>query len=159
MRPRILPTDTELIKMKQSGLTHAQIADKISQDTGHKIARSSVSVALARAGAAKPNKRYKEELPWVVRSTHHTEYPVRMLRSFGRRKSGEEQDPNEVKRLEAWLSKLEDSELVVAYCPDAPDGQPGFVYVTAEAKDHNKNIPIRIEPVRPEQVGYSSTAA
>ena len=43
--PRILPPTAELQKMVDKGMTHAEIAKKLTEKTGHKIARSTVTVS------------------------------------------------------------------------------------------------------------------
>lgn len=158
-RPRKLPSDRELLYLKESGMTHAEIAEHIALKTGEPVARSTVSVALSRAGFTNLGRRYKEEVPWVVKSRHHSEYPVRMLRALGRRRSGTDQNEDEAKRLDGWLDRLESQDLIVAYCYDAPDNSPGFVYITAAAKDHDLDIPHRQKIVKPEEVGYTSSTA
>lgn len=154
-RPRILPADTELIAMRDQGLTHQQIADEVFRRTGHKVSRSTVSVALMRAGEAEPQARYRDTIPWTVRKQHDLEYPLRMLRFLGRRRNGKPMTSDEETRLDSWLAKLAADRTVVVYCPDAPEGEAGFHYVDEAARDHkDAGLPIRKEPVTPGQIGY-----
>jgi hypothetical protein len=111
--------------MVDAGLTHQQIADRINEETGQRVSRSTVSVALSRAGLAKDAMRYKSELPWKVKAEHLTQYPARMLRLLGRRNKGIELTDEEAERLEAWLEGLNEKGLVTAYAPDVD----GFIYV------------------------------
>ena len=137
--PRILPPTTELQKMVDKGMTHAQIAQELTETTGHKIARSTVSAALSRAGNSDQGTRYADEIPWRVQVEHLTQYPVRMLRLLGRRNQKIELRPDEAQRLDSWLSNLSQKHLVVAYSPEA-----GFLYVEAdEVHDGEGGIPIR----------------
>lgn len=126
--------------MVEAGLTHQQIAARIEQDTGVRVSRSTVSVALSRAGLSKDAMRYKSELPWKVRGEHLTQYPARMLRLLGRRRADITLSDDEAERLDAWLEALEEKDLVVGYMPEGE----GFIYVDAdEVDDHAGGVPIR----------------
>lgn len=138
--PRILPSTAELKKLVDAGLTHAQIAEHVSEQTGERISRSAISSALSRAGLTRETHRYREEVPWRVSTEHLTQYPARMLRLLGRSRAGQELAADERARLDAWLAGLEDRGAVVAYCPDGP----GFIYVEAdEVGDGAGGVPIR----------------
>lgn len=156
MGARVLPAESELVRMRDElGMTHQQIADEVFRRTGHRVARSTVSVALHRAGEQLEHKnRYKEEVPWQVPSRHTTEYPVRMLRALGRRNAGLELREEDESRLDAWLSEMAMRRLIVAYCPDPPHGREAFYYIPASAKDHDGDAPIRREPVTATQIGF-----
>jgi len=137
--PRLLPSDSELRHLVEQGLTHQQIANWVLENLGQRVSRSSVSVALSRAGLSKEAMRYKEELPWKVKADHLTEYPARMLRLLGRRRADIELTAEEDGRLDAWMEALEERDLVVAYSPEA-----GFLYVDNDEKgDGSNGIPIR----------------
>jgi hypothetical protein len=147
--PRLLPPANELLRMVEAGMTHQQIADRIQHTTGVPVSRSTVSAALSRAGLASVGHRYKRELPWKVKAEHLTQYPARMLRLLGRRRSGVELTEEEYERLEAWMVALEDKNLVVGY---APEGN-GFIYVVADEKnDGEGDIPIRKRVITPEEI-------
>lgn len=134
--------------MVEKGMTHAQIASKLSRETGHKIARSTVSAALSRAGASDTGTRYADEIPWRVRGEHLTQYPVRMLRLLGRRNKKIDLRDDEAQRLDNWLANLRDKNLVVAYSPEV-----GFMYVEAdEVHDGSDGIPIRRRTITPEEL-------
>lgn len=138
--PRLLPPTSELAKLVEDGLTHAQIAERVERTTGVRVSRTAISVALHRAGLSKDAMRYKTELPWKVRGEHLTQYPARMLRLLGRRRVGMELTAEESERLDAWLEGLVEKDLVVAYAPD----YEGFLYVYAdEREDRPDGVPIR----------------
>jgi putative intracellular protease/amidase len=138
--PRLLPPTSELAKLVEAGLTHQQIADRIRATTGVVVARSTVSVALSKAGLARDGMRYRDELPWRVKGEHLTQYPARMLRLLGRRRADGQLTEDEADRLDAWLEGLAEKGLVVAYAPDAD----GFLYVEADETHDGKNgVPIR----------------
>lgn len=144
-RPRVLPPTNDLIRMFESGMTHQQIADQVFADTGTPVSRSTVSAALHRAGKTRGNPRYKTEIPWKVRSEHLTEYPVRMLRLLGRRRSGKPIPPGDETRLDNWLELLDRENAVVAYDPNNP--VQGFHYVDRRDGDGANGVPIRVRPI------------
>lgn len=142
---RLLPDTATLRRwVEVEGLTHQQIADRVTMQTGEKIARSTVSAALHRAGISKPKLRYSEEIPWRVSLNHVKEYPVRMLRLLGRRRAGLELTEVENERLDSWLKRLDDDNAVVAYDPDSTYG---FYYIPKAKGDGLNGIPIRRQTV------------
>ena len=150
MPPRKLPPNEELIKMSRSGMTHKQIAEKVSQETGENISRAAVTLALSRAGEPAKNPRYSDEIPWVVSQEHVNEWPVRMLRLLGRRRAGHTLNDREVGQLERWMSWMHKNNAVVGYCPTC---SPGFYYILAdESGDEPDGIPIRPRPLSSEEV-------
>jgi len=148
-RPSHLPPIADLLGMVRSGMSHAQIAAKISEDTGYKVARSTVSAALHRAGKAETKPRYREAVPWRVRDIHNDHYAVRMLRAYGRRQADSKLPEAEEARLEAWLRKLQSNRWVVAYCPEDPGS--GFHYINAQYGD-SEHAPIRTRPLLLENI-------
>lgn len=147
--PRLVPPISELRRLVDQGLTHQQIVDHIEATTGVQVSRSSVSAALSRAGLTTAAQRYKDELPWRVKGEHLTQYPARMLRLLGRRRSGNQLNDDEIERLEAWLEGLADKDLVVAYAPE----YTGFIYVHAdEVGDGADGIPIRKRTITNDEI-------
>lgn len=149
-RPSVLPPVGEMVAMAESGMTHEQIADKISLDTGHPVAKSSVSSALHRAGKAAHNPRYHRELPWTVSKEHLQEYPLKMLRFLGQRRSGKDMRPGDAKALDDWLGKMADMEAVVAYGRHC-----GAVYVDVKYQapaDRRDGIPIRRKEITEQEL-------
>ena len=122
------------------GMTHAQIAEKVSKETGYSVSRSTVSAALHRAGEAARAKRYPEELPWVIREEHQSHYAPRMLRLLGRRRKGIRNSAEMDARLDSWLRQLEEAKAVVVYVPETEDG---FFYV--EGTPDIPGIPVQRE--------------
>jgi hypothetical protein len=147
--PRRLPPASELAKLVEAGFTHQQIADHVHDRYGQHVSRSTVSVALSRAGLAKDAMRYKDELPWKVKSDHLTQYPARMLRLLGRRRSDIDLTDEEAERLEAWLEGMGEKGLVVAYVPDGS----GFIYVYADERaDAPDGLPIRKRNINTDEI-------
>lgn len=136
---RILPSDSQLKRMVDRGMTHQEIADKVSEDTGERVNRSSVSAALSRAGLT-DRVRYDEVIPFQVRAVHNYHYALTMLRVHARLEAGLEVPEDQVDRYESWRAKLEDNNGVVAYVPDTEDG---FHYVRREPEDGDSLTTLR----------------
>ena len=145
-RNRILPPTQEIEKLVDKGLTHKQIAERLTEELGVRIAPSTVSADLLRHGKTKSTvQRYDETVPWRVKPQHTNEYPVRMLRLLGRRLENNPMDDVDARRLASWMAKLVEERLVVGYCPD---GTPGFRYIDAKHRTKNQVAPIRVESLR-----------
>lgn len=123
--------------MVSQGLTHQQIADVVSRETGYRVSRSTVSAALHRANESTTAKKYPNEIPWRVREEHQTHYAARMLRLLGRRRAGIANSAEADKRLDSWLKQLDEAKAVVTYVPDTDDG---FFYV--EGTPEESGVPI-----------------
>ena len=136
---RILPSDSQLKRMVDRGMTHQEIADKVSEDTGERVNRSSVSAALSRAGLT-DRVRYDEVIPFQVRAVHNYHYALTMLRVHARLEAGLEVPEDQVDRYESWKAKLEENNGVVAYVPDTEDG---FHYVRREPEDGDSLTTLR----------------
>lgn len=130
--PRILPPTDQLMRWVEAGYTHEQITDLIYTETGHRVSRSTVSVALHRAGKTTPQDRFDEELPWTVRAPHLARYPARMLRALARRRRDLPLSESEGNKLDRWVAKLSEHNIVVAYDPDS---DAGFFYVPVRGDD------------------------
>lgn len=127
--------------MIDQGMTHQQIADQVTRETGYKVSRSTVSAALHRAGQSSPAKRYPEVMPWTVHEQHQTHYAARMLRLLGRRRRGIQNSAEADARLDSWLDQLAANQAVVTYVPDTVDG---FFYVTGEP--YMEGVPVLADP-------------
>lgn len=112
-------------------MTHKQIAEVVSRETGYPVSRSTVSAALHRAGEAAVAKKYTEELPWTIHEAHQTHYAARMLRLLGRRRAGVQNSAEADARLDSWLAQLAEAEAVVTYVPDTDEG---FFYVAGKPR-------------------------
>lgn len=126
--------------MVDRGLTHQEIADSVSRETGYHVSRSAVSAALHRANQSNRAKKYVDEIPWTVREEHQTHYAARMLRLLGRRRAGTTNSQESDKRLDSWLAGLTEAGAVVVYVPDTPEG---FHYTWG--KPDENGIPIMRE--------------
>ena len=117
--PRYLPSEKILGDMAER-MTHQQIADQVYRDTGYRVSRSSVSVALSRVAMTKPKRRHT--IPWRVKSEHNNRYPIVMLRLLARRQDGEQLTTEQATRLNSWLARCDRDSVIVAYAPSTEEG-------------------------------------
>lgn len=134
-RNRVSPTEKELEELLRQGYTHEEIVEKVYEETGVRLSRSTISVAIGRAGLTTQN-RYTEEIPWKVATKYLRQYQVKMLRLLGRRRAGHSLSNTEDSRLDSWLSKLESENAVVVYDPNR-----GFGYAERSSTDP-EDLPI-----------------
>lgn len=125
------------------GLTHAEAAERLSEETGERVTRQAVSVALHRAGLTDHQPRYDDLLPWRVRMPHARQYPALMLRAFGRRRAGLPLPDDLDRKLNLWLARLQEERVVIDY-----DEEQGFVYVPRLRSDRAEELIRRPRPSR-----------
>lgn len=150
--PRKLPSVDQLQRMVESGMTHQQIAEAITAETGEPVTRGAISAALSRAGKTSDKPRYSETVPWRVKVQHLTEYAPRMLRLLGRRNKGIVLSHKENQRLVSWLEMLDAEGVVVAYDPD--NDEQGFHYIDASFGDGG-DVPIRTQVINTRKSGLA----
>lgn len=111
------PGKTELRRYTEKGLTQAQIAEAWESDTGVRISRSTVAMALQRHGLTtqRPRPRYEDMLPWTVHEDHRMHWDARMLRLEGRRRRGMKMSDAEKRKLDHWKQELAHKNAVVTY--------------------------------------------
>lgn len=129
------PGKTELRRYVEKGLTQQQIADEWEKETGHRLTRSAIGMAIARYDlqSAHPRPRYEEMLPWHVIDEHRMNYDARMLRLEGRRRKGGTLTTKEKRLLTNWREALDQANAVVTY--DAATAEGFFWTVRLEGDD------------------------
>jgi hypothetical protein len=129
-----VPGKTQLKSYLAKGLTQGQIAERWEEDSGTRVSRSAIGMAIERFGlkSAKPRPRYEDLLPWTVRQEHQMAYDARMLRLEGRRREGLEISDHWLRALTAWMRLLREQKAVVTYDPDTADG---FFWTPREETD------------------------
>jgi hypothetical protein len=149
--PGVLPSDDQLLAMVEDQLTFEQILDECERLTGRRVFPSTLTAALSRAALpTTTGHRYLETVPWRVLPEHASHPAVRMLRTLGRRCNGFPTWIQTLARLDRWLVELALEGLVVAYCPDDPDG---FVYVEESLRSGpNPDLPLRARPLSLDEV-------
>lgn len=134
MNTQLVPDKTQMRKYLEKGLTQQQIVEQYEADTGIRVARSAIGLAIARYDlqSAVPRKRYSELIPWPLMQEHRQHRDVKMLRLESRRRQGLDVSEPELRRLENWLEALADADAVVMYHPDT---EQGFWWVPREKRD------------------------
>ena len=125
---RKLPSESILAGWVDAGLSHQDIVDRIREEFGEEVSRSSVSGALSRAGFT-TSRRYTEDIPWSpIAVEHNASYQLTMLRIGARVRAGKQVSVRERERFERWARELREKNLVVHY---QYDSTKGFYYVKA----------------------------
>ena len=144
MNNQKVPDKNTLARWQDEGLTHQQMADRVQLETGERVSRAAISMALKRYGLTDETQpRYPVEVPWTVFERHQRAYPVRMLRLLGRRRAGREMSEEQEARLNAWLRWIKETDSVVGYDPDTDQG---FWYVPREEGDPI-GTPVRVRTI------------
>jgi hypothetical protein len=125
--------------MTRRGMTHQEIADHIYETTGQRVTRGAVSSAVSRAGLSRTARRYEDTVPWRVKIEHSKHYAARMLRLLGRQRLGDTLQDTDQTRLDAWLKRMQDEGVVVAYIPESEEG---FHYVRPPKGWKDEGIPV-----------------
>ena len=138
---RYVPADPVLKLMLDAGWTRRKIRDHVYNETGRRLTLPAITLHAMRLGYGQSKPRYRETIPWRVKTYHATTYPIRMLRLLGRRRKGETLDAGDASVLDRWLAKLNRDGLIVAY---DPDDDAGVRYIDEAFRDHDDvSLPIR----------------
>jgi len=123
---RKLPPRQELEKWLDEGLSHAQIVERIKDQTGQTVSLSTVSSGLSRMGLT-DRVRYDDFIPWGrISVDHNTAYQLQMLRIGARLDKGLEVDEKTAARYQRWKEELDEKNLCIHYDYGSVDG---FFYV------------------------------
>lgn len=120
----IVPDSTQMRRYLDQGLSQRQIADAYEKDTGIKVSRSAIGMAIGRYGlkSSRPAERYMDMLPWDIAAEHQYLPEARLLRFEARRRRGLELADREMTWLGNWLTMLEEKNAVVTYDPRTKEG-------------------------------------
>jgi len=126
---QVAPGKTELERYIRKGMTQAQIVEAWEEETGVRVSRSTIGMAIKRYGlhSAKPRPRHEDLLPWHVKDEHRNHTEARMLRLEARRRKGLPLSEADLKWVNGWRQQLLEKNAVVYYDPDLPEG---FVWIT-----------------------------
>lgn len=128
------PDKTWLRHHAQAGMTQQQMVDAWEKESGIRVSRSAIAMAMRRqdVDAAKPRPRYEDMLPWHVLDEHKYNTQARLLRLEGRRRKGGKLNAKELQWLTTWRRELEAHNAVVIYDPQTEEG---FHWVNRTAAD------------------------
>lgn len=128
------PNATWLRHHAERGMTQHQMVDEWERESGMRVSRSAIAMAMQRADipAAKPRPRYEDMLPWHVRGEHRLNAQARLLRLEGRRRKGGHLTDRELHWLTTWREELAAANAVIVY---EPDTEEGFFWVVRTGAD------------------------
>jgi len=123
-QPQKVPNKTELRRYLSKGLTQQRIVEAWAEDSGERVSRAAIAMAIERYGLKSAHSRptYPHMLPWVVATEHLHHLDARMLRLEGRRQAGGKLHEDEQRWLEQWKRDLERNNAVVHYERDSAEG-------------------------------------
>ena len=121
---QLAPGATELRRYLEKGLTQAQIAEAWEEDSGIRVSRSTIAMAMNRYGldSPRPRPRYDDLLPWTVVDEHRMANDARMLRLEGRRRKGGKLTEKDKRILAQWKDALAEAGAVIMYDARTPEG-------------------------------------
>lgn len=139
----VVPDKTKLRLYLQKGMTQKEIVDQWEEESGFRVSRSAIGMAIARYGleSANPRPRFDDLIPWKVRTVHKNRYDLRMLRLEHRRRHGKKLTDDQRKRLTSWRKALDapqdgaPSGAVIFYNPNSTKG---FFWIPREP--HHRDI-------------------
>lgn len=128
------PNATQLRMYLAKGLNQRQVVEAWEKDSGIRVSRSTIGMAMKRFGFDSPNPRprYEDMLPWTVRKEHTMVWDARMLRLESKRRRGEPLTEKEKRVLTQWRTRLEEANAVVVY---EPETEEGFFWMQRRADD------------------------
>ena len=135
----VVPDATTLRRYLKKGLTQAQIADAWEADSGVRVSRSAIAMAIARYGleTPRPRRRNTDLLPWVLKKEHQMATEARLLRMEGRRRRGEPLSKADLTWVSNWVEELRRDNAVITYLPNT---KQGFHRVARTKKDGDSLI-------------------
>lgn len=128
MTRQLVPNKTQMRRYLKKNLTQQQIADAWEEDSGIRVSRAAIAMAISRYDLQSSNARprYEDMLPWKIKTEHQNDHNARMLRLEGRRRRGQKLTEQEHRWLTAYLRTIKDRGVVVTYVPELEEG---FVWV------------------------------
>lgn len=120
----VAPDKNWLERKTRDGLTQQQMVDAWEEDSGYRMSRSAIAMAMARYGVASahPRPRYEDMLPWRVSDEHRMAADARLLRLEARRRKGEKLTADELRWLTGWRERLREANAVIHYDPNTVEG-------------------------------------
>lgn len=133
---QLVPDKTQMRRYLEQGLTQQKIVEAWERDSGIRVSRSAIAMAIQRYDlkSAHERRRYEELIPWEVSSEHVRQPQARLLRFEGRRRAGLPLTHAEETWLTNWKQELEDANAVVFYSPET-----GFQY-TERLPEHGDDL-------------------
>ena len=117
MADRLGPSNRDLERYLEQGLTQQEIADK------YHVAKGTIASLVHRAGLSSDRLKYRTTRLWSpIHDRHQAKHELNMLRSREKQLKGEELTKRVEGRLDSFLDRLDASNSVIAYAPATDDG-------------------------------------
>lgn len=118
----------------QRGYTQAKMVEAWEKESGIRVTRSAIAMAMMRHNVepSRPRPRYEDTVPWKVRPEHRLHTDARLLRLEGRRRHGGKLSDADLHWLNVWRKELETANAVITYDPDTEEG---FFWVPRTPQD------------------------
>jgi hypothetical protein len=148
--PRKLPDNNVLLKMREQGMTYAEIAEEYGTTGG------AVYWRLRDAGGVQTRPDHSRYLPWKVKKDHSHARPAVLLRYLSRRDQGDVIPEAKSRQVDKWLIEIKEADVVVCYDREMPPNPAspvtgGFYYSKRRPEDGDNVI-----RCSPEDVDYTS---
>ena len=142
--PRKLPSNEVLLKLREKGLSYADIASQ------YDVTEGAVYWQLRDAGATRQRADHSKYLPWKVKVEHAHTRPATLLRYLSRREHAENgraeplPEPKE-RMVTKWLAEVKEAGVVVCYDREMPPNPAspktgGFYYSKRRPEDGDSVI-------------------
>lgn len=129
-----LVSESEAVAWLADGKTYAWCVEQYKVKYNLQVTGGMFAKLRQRSGLERRIVRDEELIPWAVKTHHRWAYPVVMLRFEAKRRAGKELSDLELSKLEPFLAKLKDLDLVVLYDAETPEG---FFLVPREPGDRD----------------------
>lgn len=124
MTKQLVPDKTTLRRYLRKGLTQKQVAEEWERESGFRVTRSAIGMAMARYNLTgrRQRGRYEDLIPWYVLPEHRESADAKVLRLEGRRRRGKPLNERDATRLANWRRDLLAQDAVVHYDPETEQG-------------------------------------
>jgi len=120
---KVLPDKLVEMLLRQ-GMQPKEIAKYLAEQHHPPIhvTPAAISVWRNRRGLPRLRADHSDLIPWPILVQHRNLYPAQMLRALSNRRQGIAIPELTSDRLDTWLQRLEEDDMVVHYEPDLKEG-------------------------------------
>lgn len=122
MGARKIVNESEVIRWFEEGRTQRWMSEEYARKYNIQTSPTLFANFRTRRGLPRRIARDVDLIPWHVLAQHRNHYDVAMLRAEGRRRAGLPLAEGQAARLEAWLKKINEANVVIHYDPDTAQG-------------------------------------
>ena len=119
-------SENEIVRWYNEGRTYQWMVDEYRRKYDIETVPSMFGNFRRRVGLQRRITRDQNLIPWAVLPQHRGAYDLALLRMEARRRRGQQLTNGDDQRLNKWLQRLKDENVVVHYDPQT---EQGFFYV------------------------------